>query len=383
MRRYIKSNYHIRAMISRVKYYRRRKAEYLKQRRKTKNINYFLFTYNALFKKNYARFFKFQNKLNKTLLPVLKGINALQKNSLKMFSRRRRHELDDYDEDENENENNSKKHHSEGLYYTNSRMTEKEKNLLITNSILDNFLWKNYRVFYNSTTKLSNRSIFEAHNSKRLSALSQIILSPFIRINYDKLYRMDRIKFPIVKYFLKVKTISTFAKFNYHFRKMSCILRKKLHWKKKFIKNSLWRYSSILKTKIINNTKIIVQKTYNNFYITAINRANNVIIGYSAGCSGLTGSKRLSPVSAEKVAKKFINKFFDKVSNFANVDIYIKSKRIDASIRNILNVLIKTKKIHYSRIFKRRILIRLLVRNLILVTTFSHNGVRKRHQRRV
>lgn len=50
----------------------------------------------------------------------------------------------------------------------------------------------------------------------------------------------------------------------------------------------------------------------------------------------MKGTKRLSVVSAEKVAKKFVYTFFRKYSNKPlPIDIIIKGKKIDAIIKTL------------------------------------------------
>jgi ribosomal protein S11 len=359
-------------MLSRVKYYRRRKAEYLQQRRRIKNFNYFLYMYTELVRKNYLRLLKFQNSIN--YFEILKS-----KNKLLFYSKKRRDEIDDYESDVV----SPKKYPSVGLYYIPRNISRRQWNLINIFGVIDSFKWNNNSFFSNSLKKQTKRRISKAYNVKRVVKLSRILSTNFIRMNYAKIFRMDRLKFPIINYIIKTKTIKTFYKYNYYFRKMGGLFFKRKLWLKKMGKNTLWKYARIIKLKLLNKIKIIITKTYNNFYITALKRNKQVIIGYSAGCSGLQGSKRLSPLSAEKVAKKFINKFFEKVAYFANVDIYVNSYKLDASIRNILNILLRAKKIQYSKIFKRRILIRLITHKLIMATKLSHNGVRKRHPRRV
>ena len=372
--KYIKSNAYTRAVVSRVKYYRRRKMEYLKQRRKLKNFNYFLYTLRFLVRKHYYRIVKFHSNLKKDNTTAFFKLNKLL-----ILSRKRCNEFDEFDDDEEI----SKNYHSEGLIYTNSQSGRKQVKVLTSLSVYDGFLWQIYRKLFYSLPTFINSKVKPSIAHKKLVSVSRIIGTNIVRQNYSKLYRMDRIKFPIINYKLKLNTIKTFFKYNNYYRKMSSILSKKKQWLRIFNKNTLWKYARMLKLKVLNKTKIIITKTYNNFYITAVKKNNNVIVSYSAGCSGLTGSKRLSPLSAEKVAKKFINKFFDKTAKFIDIDIYIKAKKIDAVVRNILNILIKTKKIYYSRIFKKRILIQLIINNLILTKTYTHNGVRKRHPRRV
>ena len=111
---------------------------------------------------------------------------------------------------------------------------------------------------------------------------------------------------------------------------------------KEVVEESIKKSSQTSTSKKISSSKIYIDSTYNNTYITITDERGNVLAWSSAGSLGFKGPKKATPFAATSVVETLLSKL--KKVDLGRVAIYVKgigggrAAAIRALINNNLDV---------------------------------------------
>lgn len=138
-------------------------------------------------------------------------------------------------------------------------------------------------------------------------------------------------------------------------------------------------------TAKLSRLRIVVSRTINNVFLTAVNFATNkVIASVSAGSCGLRGSRKTSNVAAERTAVTLVNQLL--LKNIKRVDVVVTTPIVDAFVKTILRNFVSISRRRFvRRNFGNSFVAynRLKVTNILFSVAKTHNGIRLRKVRRV